>query len=465
MGFCKNCGAEFNEGKKFCKNCGTPLSASVEKLAPSKPRKPWTTLQKILTASILVLIAAGAAGHFYVKAAHSPDKLVDGFTVAVKDKNVKKAKEVFDLQDIKQDTGDKEVKKYLAYLQGDLPDLVNQLEGQAASIKEGTSAAAKITDEQGNELFHFTKGKKFLGIYDTYTLKVIPFHVVTDANLDAYTVALKGQEKEAKDKQAELIGLLPGESKLSASLKTPYSTFKEEEELDFTDATENQLDLTIDFSGKYVFLDEYDSEEVSALLINGKKMKDQVKYETPIGPFPTDGSVEIVAEHTVKDKTYTSDAIKVTNLSSDYLYFEYPELIKEQDAAWYSPWGEEEEEPDVDAELTEFIEDYTYAIVEARNTGDFSGAAAYHDPDGEAYGQAEQYAADLFKAGTKEDVIDVTVGDIEEDGDAYIVHLEDTFSITKSDGSENESTFDTIYKVISTEDGYQVNKLIDTDEQ
>lgn len=422
-------------------------------------------MQKIITASILVLVGAGVAGHFYIKAAYSPDTLVDQFTVAVKDKDLKKARKVFDLQDIKQETGDKEVKKYLAYLQEDLPELVNQLEGQAASFKEGTSAAATVTDEQGNDLFHFTKGKKFLGIYDTYTLNVIPFTVVTDANLEAYTVSLNGQGKVAKEKQAELTGLLPVESKLEASLETSYSTFKEEESLDFTEATENQLDLSIEFAGKYVFLDEYDQEEVSALLVNGKKMKDQVKYETPIGPFPTDGSIEIVAEHTVKDKIYTSDAIKVTNLSSEYLYFEYPELMKEQDAAWYSSWDEEEEDPDVEAELTEFVEDYTYAIVEARNTGDFSGAAPYHDPDGEAYGQAEQYAADLYKAGTQEEVVDVTVGEIEEDGDAYIVHLEDTFNITKSDGSEKESTFDTIYKVISTDEGYLVNELIDTDKQ
>ncbi len=422
-------------------------------------------MQKIITASILVLVGAGVAGHFYIKAAYSPDTLVDQFTVAVKDKDLKKARKVFDLQDIKQETGDKEVKKYLAYLQEDLPELVNQLEGQAASFKEGTSAAATVTDEQGNDLFHFTKGKKFLGIYDTYTLNVIPFTVVTDANLEAYTVSLNGQGKVAKEKQAELTGLLPVESKLEASLETSYSTFKEEESLDFTEATENQLDLSIEFAGKYVFLDEYDQEEVSALLVNGKKMKDQVKYETPIGPFPTDGSIEIVAEHTVKDKTYTSDAIKVTNLSSEYLYFEYPELMKEQDAAWYSSWDEEEEEPDVEAELAEFVEDYTYAIVEARNTGDFSGAAPFHDPDGEAYAEAEKYAAGLYKAGTKEDVIDVTVGEIEEDGDAYIVHLEDTFNITTSDGSEKESTFDTIYKVISTDEGYLVNELIDTDKQ
>ncbi|WP_370294506.1 zinc-ribbon domain-containing protein [Rossellomorea marisflavi] len=465
MGYCKNCGAELSEGKKFCKDCGLPLSASGEEQAPPKQRKPWTMMQKIITASILVLVGAGVAGHFYIKAAYSPDTLVDQFTVAVKDKDLKKARKVFDLQDIKQETGDKEVKKYLAYLQEDLPELVNQLEGQAASFKEGTSAAATVTDEQGNDLFHFTKGKKFLGIYDTYTLNVIPFTVVTDANLEAYTVSLNGQGKVAKEKQAELTGLLPVESKLEASLETSYSTFKEEESLDFTEATENQLDLSIEFAGKYVFLDEYDQEEVSALLVNGKKMKDQVKYETPIGPFPTDGSIEIVAEHTVKDKTYTSDAIKVTNLSSEYLYFEYPELMKEQDAAWYSSWDEEEEEPDVEAELAEFVEDYTYAIVEARNTGDFSGAAPFHDPDGEAYAEAEKYAAGLYKAGTKEDVIDVTVGEIEEDGDAYIVHLEDTFNITTSDGSEKESTFDTIYKVISTDEGYLVNELIDTDKQ
>lgn len=422
-------------------------------------------MQKIITASIFVLVGAGVAGHFYIKAAYSPDTLVDQFTVAVKDKDLKKARKVFDLQDIKQETGDKEVKKYLAYLQEDLPELVNQLEGQAASFKEGTSAAATVTDEQGNDLFHFTKGKKFLGIYDTYTLNVIPFTVVTDANLEAYTVSLNGQGKVAKEKQAELTGLLPVESKLEASLETSYSTFKEEESLDFTEATENQLDLSIEFAGKYVFLDEYDQEEVSALLVNGKKMKDQVKYETPIGPFPTDGSIEIVAEHTVKDKIYTSDAIKVTNLSSEYLYFEYPELMKEQDAAWYSSWDEEEEDPDVEAELTEFVEDYTYAIVEARNTGDFSGAAPFHDPDGEAYAEAEKYAAGLYKAGTKEEVVDVTIGEIEEDGEAYIVHLEDTFNITTSDGSEKESTFDTIYKVISTDDGYLVNELIDTDKQ
>ncbi|MEW4328412.1 hypothetical protein Q0N12_17330 [Rossellomorea marisflavi] len=465
MGYCKNCGAELSEGKKFCKDCGLPLSASAEEQAPPKQRKPWTMMQKIITASIFVLVGAGVAGHFYIKAAYSPDTLVDQFTVAVKDKDLKKARKVFDLQDIKQETGDKEVKKYLAYLQEDLPELVNQLEGQAASFKEGTSAAATVTDEQGNDLFHFTKGKKFLGIYDTYTLNVIPFTVVTDANLEAYTVSLNGQGKVAKEKQAELTGLLPVESKLEASLETSYSTFKEEESLDFTEATENQLDLSIEFAGKYVFLDEYDQEEVSALLVNGKKMKDQVKYETPIGPFPTDGSIEIVAEHTVKDKIYTSDAIKVTNLSSEYLYFEYPELMKEQDAAWYSSWDEEEEDPDVEAELTEFVEDYTYAIVEARNTGDFSGAAPFHDPDGEAYAEAEKYAAGLYKAGTKEEVVDVTIGEIEEDGEAYIVHLEDTFNITTSDGSEKESTFDTIYKVISTDDGYLVNELIDTDKQ
>lgn len=74
MAFCKNCGAEINDGAKFCKLCGAPVpngqeSQPVSGYEPSSPfehdkKKRWGGILGLVLPVVLVLSGVGIYGFF-----------------------------------------------------------------------------------------------------------------------------------------------------------------------------------------------------------------------------------------------------------------------------------------------------------------------------------------------------------------------------------------------------------------
>ncbi|MEW4309307.1 hypothetical protein Q0M90_19520 [Rossellomorea marisflavi] len=106
---------------------------------------------------------------------------------------MKRAEKLMDLDSIKQGKDEKGLKPYLVYLVTDLSYLTDQPEGHAQAFNEGKLAPATITDENGNGLFTFLKGEKAFGIYDTYTLNVIPFKMNVYSDIETFEVSLDGE--------------------------------------------------------------------------------------------------------------------------------------------------------------------------------------------------------------------------------------------------------------------------------
>lgn len=465
MGFCKQCGKEYAEGQTFCKECGVPIKGKQEvPLSQSEQRKPWKKSHKILLITALLLMGGLYGGHQYMKSLYTPDKTVESFAAAVSKADVKRAEKIMNLDSIKQGKDEKGMKSYLAYLDTDLPYLTDQLEEHARSFRDGKLAPATITDENGNGLFTFMKGEKAFGIYDTYTLKVIPFNMAVYSDIETFEVILDGEKVTISEGNHVIKGVLPGGRPLTGTFDGSYSTFEEKQDFSFTEAYDNELEVSMDFGAGYVYLDEYG--ETSTLLINGKK-QEKLPYDTPLGPFATDGSVTATGEFEYKGKTYKSEPLKIQTSGSNFLSFEYPELdsIREAEEEAF----EQEAEEALEAERTEenirtFIEDYTYESVQARNEGDFWLVEYMHHPDGEAYAESRDFIEYLYENDIKEEVIDFKVISIEEDGKDYLVTTQETFDIEDSAGEVSRKRYKTTYRITASAGVLQVWELIETNE-
>lgn len=463
MGFCKQCGKAYAEGQTFCKECGASIKGK-EAFSQPEQRKPMKKSHKIIMVTALVLLAGLYGGHQYMKSLYTPDKTVESFATAVSKGDVKRAEKLMDLDSIKWGKDDKGLKAYLAYLDTDLPYLTDQLEGHARAFNEGKLAPATITDENGNGLFTFMKGEKAFGIYDTYTLKVIPFKMNVYSDIETFEVSLDGEKATISEGNHVIKGVLPGERPLTGTFDGSYSTFKEKQDLSFTEAYDNELEVSIDFGAAYVYVDEY--EEISAILINGKK-QEKLPHDTPLGPFATDGSVTVTGEFEYKGKTYKSVPQKVQTSGSNFLTFEYPELddIREaEEAAFEQEAAEAQEAVETEGNIRNFIEDYTYESVQARNEGDFWLVEYMHHPDGEAYAESRDFIEYLYENDIKEEVIDLKVISIEEDGSDYIVTTQETFNIYDSAGDVSRKSYKTKYRITDSAGVLQVWELIETNE-
>lgn len=465
VGFCKQCGTKYAEGQTFCKECGVPIKEKQEvPLSQSAQRKPWKKSHKILLITALLLVGGLYGGHQYMKSLYTPDKTVESFVAAVSEGDVKRAEKIMDLDSIKQGKDEKGMKTYLAYLDTDLPYLTDQLEEHARSFQDGRLSPATITDENGNGLFTFMEGEKAFGIYNTYALKVIPFNMAVYSDIETFEVILDGEKVTISEGNHVIKGVLPGERPLTGTFDGSDSAFEEKHDLSFTDAYDNELEVSIDFGAGYVYVDEYG--ELSTLLINGKK-QEKLPYDTPLGPFATDGSVTVTGEFEYKGKTYKSEPVKIQTSGFTFLSFEYPELDKVREAEEEA--SEQEAEEVLEAGRTEenirtFIENYTYESVQARNEGDFWLVEYMHHPDGEAYAESREYIEYLYEQNINEEVIDFKVISIEEDGEDYLVTTQETFDIEDSAGEVSRKNYNTQYRITDSGGVLQVWELIETKE-
>lgn len=80
--FCKTCGTEVNDTKKFCTNCGTPIPATQaipepipakEVVRPPVPKEPWTAGRIIKTVLIVLIVAAIFGSKIIFSAINSVD--------------------------------------------------------------------------------------------------------------------------------------------------------------------------------------------------------------------------------------------------------------------------------------------------------------------------------------------------------------------------------------------------------
>lgn len=118
----------------------------------------------------------------------------------------------------------------------------------------------------------------------------------------------------------------------------------------------------------------------------------------------------------------------------------------------------------LNADISNFMEDYTAASVDAINYNDFYYVEYYIAPDSPRWDEAKDYIDYLDSKGITEDLLDMEVESIEEtDDETWEVTVKESFTIHKSDSS-SDKTYRTKVIVKEIEEEYVVYELIETNE-
>ncbi|MEI3600164.1 MULTISPECIES: TcaA NTF2-like domain-containing protein [unclassified Oceanobacillus] len=96
---------------------------------------------------------------------------------------------------------------------------------------------------------------------------------------------------------------------------------------------------------------------------------------------------------------------------------------------------------DVDAQVEEATLNYIYNLVEAINADDYELVRPYIKDDSALHGMQVDLVDRLAESGMKQEVIDATVTNIEEDGDAWIVTTDETIKKIYNSGEEETSDY------------------------
>ena len=366
MKFCKQCGAECKSYKSFCSSCGAKIQEkkdvhlnsekNIQQLKKTIPKK-----KKVLLILMFILAIALFGIHQYIASTYTPQHVADDFIMAVKEQNVKEAERVIDFSRFNNEFNEKEVKTYLAFLQEKQVELSEQLMDYSNNDKYGKEFEKVVIDANGNQIVRMIKGDKKFGLYQEYKIEAVPFEVKVYAGLEDVEVELL-DAKEKLDEENILTDILPGSFELKGVYEGEYSKLTDTFELDFMKAYNNSLPVSLEFEEEYIWLSS--NEEDATLFVNGKSTGKTIgSFYNRFGPIATYGSIVLSAEYKIGDKVIKSDEVTVTNGKDVYLEFEDENIAVTAN------------------DLEFFIENYIQTSVLAMNTGDFSIAESYHNPE------------------------------------------------------------------------------------
>ncbi|WP_160118386.1 zinc ribbon domain-containing protein [Bacillus sp. V59.32b] len=467
MNYCKECGTQLNDSQTFCSNCGAqqPEPASDAPASPTRNKKRSLSGKAkagIITAVILVASLAGS--HFYLSSLTDPMKTVEEFEKAVKDDDTKALAKIINQGQDKHTITEKEAASYLAFLtdDNDFNDISKELKRQAYEI-DGYKVTEAVKDGYNNKLVSVKKEdkKKWL-LYDDYFLEFYPIELVVSSNLEDTEVSLAGKKTKTlkeEDEDENLGYIFPGEHILKAVYKGEYAELTSEDELDFSDAYENELVVDIEIDSTSLYL--YSNDDDAVLFVNGKSTGEKIADMDSFGPVATDGSIKLHAERKVDGKTEKTEVFKVNDDSDVELLFE-----EEETAEVASTFSDlfEQQGAFGDNEIGEFMDKHFTDQVAAINARDFSLGASTIDPKGPSYEETRKYIDTLEKKGITEEYHGLSSIDSEEVDGGYNVTTEESYIIHYDDGTSKYKKFRSKFFLTLTEDGLKVNKLLDTEE-
>ncbi|WP_163969691.1 zinc ribbon domain-containing protein [Oceanobacillus halotolerans] len=487
MEFCKNCGSKVKNDHSFCTSCGHPVTQESEsntenkalaenktiKPQPqqsrrlnqsstpkqAKPKKKMSIKTKVLFVLVLLLVVAGFGGHKVLEHRYSPESIAETFDKAVANEDAELAKSVMQFTAFPNDLSDETIQTYLSFLKGLEIDYASDLTKAYHAAQNTITSQRVLIENSGNELIELIQSGKKFGLYDDYRIKAIPFEVEMEADLKGAAVTLQG-ETHTLTEPVTLKHILPGAYTIKGSYEGEYTDLSKEMELDFLEAKQNVLAVFLDFDDHHVKVRS--NERDSTLFINGEETG-AIGGGFELGPVATDGSLVVHAEFD-DEKT---EEVAITDEKTIHLNF------AEKESADRSGSNNGSNNEDVARDnvakypaLVDFMEVYATTSVTAMNLGDFSIVEPMLHPEGKAYPESRDYINYVYEEGITEDVISVSVENIEVDGDDFIVDTIEVYDIHYADDSTQRKTFESRYTVSRISDEYyQVWELIWTNEQ
>ncbi|MFC3883453.1 zinc ribbon domain-containing protein [Bacillus songklensis] len=472
MESCENCGMPLRKGEQVCGHCGESqgqqyeginkeksVSFPYKKILQNVKWKPLSKKGKILLVTSLIFLAIIIGVHLTISSLISPMSVVEEFEKAVLEKDAKHLASIINKGQKTYSISEKEAASYISYLtkENNFTTIDNQLKMQANELDNSQEfVPLPITDKHGNQLVMLNKDykKKWL-FYDQYYLEFYPFSLTVSSNLPN-TEVFVNDKKATKIKAAEepvSIGFVfPGEYRFKGTFKSEYGDITKEENINLTEGNGNSFSVYLQLDGQYVSISSnYDD---AILFVNGRSTGLKVNEIESFGPVRTDGSIKLHAERKVNDKTIKTDVIPVTDESGIDLAFEEEEEYEYVAASTDTKFDE----------VSQFMNDFYIAGVQAINSRNISVAEAYHDPSGPSLGEAKEYLKSIEKRGITEEFISMSLIDLQEAEGGYKVTTQDDYKIFYGNGAKKYKKFQTSYYLTKVDGKLKVHSLLKTEE-
>ena len=232
--FCTECGTSLNEQEQFCPSCGTKYKVQVQQEQPIQqdvnlnvevpkrteakaPKKPMSIWRKLVISFLLLLVAAGVGGHFFIKWMTAPDKLVQTVYNALLNDD----EETFFANISIPENVQYDAKNYMAYIKD------QKMNSFLTTLKENTSKTEAdgmtriVQHKDGSDLFRL-KSAKFLFFYPVVKIEAISTPVAINTDLSNVNITFHEKEYALEGKKIKLGTFLPGNYTIEATTENEY---------------------------------------------------------------------------------------------------------------------------------------------------------------------------------------------------------------------------------------------------
>jgi uncharacterized membrane protein YvbJ len=438
--------------------------SNTQKNASIPPYVKWAV------PAILVLAVVLFGVNTYLSNLYKPEKTVAKFEQAVKQKDYHTLRKILTQNGAQVDLSDHDLASYLAFLtkDKDLNSIVTELNQNAGSL-QFVNKLTPVTDSSGNNLLDLEKGPKLLGIYQQYVINVYPFTIKAQSNADNTDIYLNEKKTKTIKKSTDTVTIgkfLPGDYTLKAVYKGDFVSLNAQQKVDFSSAENNQVTTKVDLNGHFVTVSSNgDGAEIYA---NGKDTGKKVGSIDTFGPVPIDGSVELYGVLNRSSGQIKSAPVKITG--DDDIYLDFKEIDQEQQQQEAMQAAQDalnqygSSYDSTQQKMQSFMQDYLSTSIQAINSRDFSLVESYLDPNGKEYTESKNYIDYLAAQGITEDLLNLTVLNVQSTDTGFKVQTEEEYDIYYNDGSTKDKTFDSTYTVVGDASGLKIETLDSTNQ-
>jgi uncharacterized membrane protein YvbJ len=298
---CTNCGNPLKNRANFCTQCG--MEASNDETYKSrfarknlKKKISWSKNQKIWTLGVVGAILALSIIYFTINHIVNIDRMISEFEEAIIDQDASKLASLISSGSEELEVNDQTVTPLMTWLSNNPKDLaaaMNQLREQAKTIEQNGDLPDK---EAEGKIVNLKKGSKLFGLFDRYSLEVLPAYVELTAPYED-TVFMYGKEELGKKKEQTGVikagPYIPGNHKFRAKLVTEYVDLEKTVEAELKPGQDNEVSFDFDADEVNILTDLGSLNTEVELLVNNESIKWELPSDKPFGPVLLDGSMNM----------------------------------------------------------------------------------------------------------------------------------------------------------------------------
>ncbi|SET81087.1 Uncharacterized membrane protein YvbJ [Salinibacillus kushneri] len=308
MGYCKECGHPLKADARFCSECGTEVSASQPAYdfpqqnkksiqSQSKPKKPWTKRQKLVSLGIGIVVLLLVIGYQAGTALTDKDRLIEKFDEAISEQDQSQLAKLLYSNDSELSITEENVEPLMTYF-SENPDYH---ESVIHSLKEQAEALNQGQDEQGhNGVFKLEQNGKTAFLFDRYEITITPFYFTVATNLVDTAIYLEDEEVAMSDSdnfEQEVGPVLPGIYQLKAEYENDFVQLENSNQIELINVSDQNLYTEVYLEAGDVYLNTgYDQLASQVNYYINEEEIESSEDGAQFGPISLNGSATAHAE-------------------------------------------------------------------------------------------------------------------------------------------------------------------------